>query len=508
MNVSSGRTLLRRGLPDPGRLFAPAATAPGCSASGTSATTTPIAPTTAASMRRSSSPSSHVGSAPDFWNNDYFDDTYIHNGQRGSSRGTAPTSSSARRSVDGRPRGESRSSLPRDQRALTAVCPDRYRRCTNNKPNLARPCRQESRGTFVLRHDRQHRREHGPARRLPARQAAEEHDRRLPDRQRRHGRAGLFNAGIAGKIELYDGGHRVPCFVRWPAGRLGARDVGALTQVQDILPTLLDYRQRAPRGRVRWREPGPLLRGTRERRPDRMLVVQFSRMTPTRSDPEATPLRSGIGGAWSLTGVVRYGRRPGPGARSREGEARGPGEDARTIMTSGGRASSQGSRTSSRVTVGAPPEGNPCGAHQFRLGRFYADNSNHIRHCGRRAPARRTRWSINVARAGKYEITLRRWSAESRGALDAELPPYRPADSTGDPQRFPKGEALPIAEARLKIAGIDERRATKPGQEAVTFEVELPRGPTRLKTWFYDDAGTELCGAYYVYVRRIRRRLP
>src|SRR5262249_2315809 len=27
-------------------------------------------------------PSSHIGSAPDFWNNCYFDDTYNHNGRR------------------------------------------------------------------------------------------------------------------------------------------------------------------------------------------------------------------------------------------------------------------------------------------------------------------------------------------------------------------------------------------------------------------------------------------
>ena len=26
--------------------------------------------------------SSHIGSAPDYWNNDYFDDTYWHNGRR------------------------------------------------------------------------------------------------------------------------------------------------------------------------------------------------------------------------------------------------------------------------------------------------------------------------------------------------------------------------------------------------------------------------------------------
>ena len=36
-----------------------------------------------------------------------------------------------------------------------------------------------------------------------------------------------FNAGLrAGKTTYYDGGHRVPCWIRWPAGKLGpARDI-------------------------------------------------------------------------------------------------------------------------------------------------------------------------------------------------------------------------------------------------------------------------------------------
>ena len=33
----------------------------------------------------------------------------------------------------------------------------------------------------------------------------------------------IFNAGMRGKkIDLWDGGHRVPCFIRWPAGELRA----------------------------------------------------------------------------------------------------------------------------------------------------------------------------------------------------------------------------------------------------------------------------------------------
>ena len=42
------------------------------------------------------------------------------------------------------------------------------------------------------------------------------------------------------KIAPYEGGHRGPLFVRWPAGKLrAARDVTVLTQVHDVLPTLL-----------------------------------------------------------------------------------------------------------------------------------------------------------------------------------------------------------------------------------------------------------------------------
>ena len=55
-----------------------------------------------------------------------------------------------------------------------------------------------------------------------------------------HG-ARYFNAGMRGqKTELWAGGHRVPCFIRWPKGGFARpSDIGGLTQVQDLLPTLL-----------------------------------------------------------------------------------------------------------------------------------------------------------------------------------------------------------------------------------------------------------------------------
>ena len=51
-----------------------------------------------------------------------------------------------------------------------------------------------------------------------------------------------YNAGMRGKkTSPYDGGHRVPFFLRWPGGGLdGGRDVPELAAHLDVLPTLVD----------------------------------------------------------------------------------------------------------------------------------------------------------------------------------------------------------------------------------------------------------------------------
>lgn len=44
---------------------------------------------------------------------------------------------------------------------------------------------------------------------------------------------------------------------------------------------------------------------------------------------------------------------------------------------------------------------------------------------------------------------------------------------------------------------------TRRDDKAATFTVELTAGKTHLMTWFYDADGRELCGAFYVDVRRL-----
>ena len=51
-----------------------------------------------------------------------------------------------------------------------------------------------------------------------------------------------FNAGMRGKkVSPYEGGHRVPFYIHWPNGSLAhGQDVDALTSYTDIMPTILD----------------------------------------------------------------------------------------------------------------------------------------------------------------------------------------------------------------------------------------------------------------------------
>ena len=111
-------------------------------------------------------------------------------------------------------------------------------------------------------------------------------------------------------------------------------------------------------------------------------------------------------------------------------------------------------------------------------------------------------WLIEVARAGEYEIELRRWPKETDGTINGTLP-----DGTGT--------ALPIDKAMLYLSGhnhleIDQKmpyqfegftQQVSKGDKGITFTMNLKKGPTALHTWFMGQENTQL-SAYYVYVNR------
>jgi hypothetical protein len=100
---------------------------------------------------------------------------------------------------------------------------------------------------------------------------------------------------------------------------------------------------------------------------------------------------------------------------------------------------------------------------------------------------------------GSYEFALRRWPKEAGIAISAGAPEAKLTDGV-----YSAGKALPIAKARLKIGDFDQTLPVVATDKTVIFTVPLKTtARLQMQTWFYDEQGKELCGAYYVYVRRL-----
>jgi arylsulfatase len=296
----------------------------------------------------------------------------------------------------------------------------------------------------------------------------------------------VFNAGMRGrKTTYYEGGHRVPCFVRWPAGGLGKpRDVAALTEVQDLLPTFIELcgLKKPEKAHFDGTSLAGLLRGTADRLPGRMLVVQHGQIL-TKWDCAV------LWEKWRLArGEELYDVARDPAQKSDVAAAH-----PEVVKKMRGHYEAWWKRVEPGLadyvpfTVGAPEE------PAVRLTSsdwqdVYADNAGHVRQAA--GGPRGGWWNVLVARGGDYEVALSRWPREVDTAL------------SGSPDS--KGKALPIARARLLVAGKDlTKKAAGPEPREVAFRVRLPRGKTRLHGWFQDGEGKDLCGAFYATVKWI-----
>ncbi len=325
----------------------------------------------------------------------------------------------------------------------------------------------------------------------------------------------VYNAGMRGaKASLYEGGHRVPCFFRWPAGGLRSPgDVSELAHSTDLLPTLIDLCGLEAPGDlgVDGTSLAGVLRGEPQPKLDeRMCVVQYGGLNPTDPQPHDAAV---LWQKWRLVDgkeLYHVGRDPGQKrdvaddhpdivARMREHYERWwaevePGLSEFERITLGTEAENP-ARLSSLDWLASTlvPAAQPFDIRL--LGVPVVEGSLPL---GRPLPVMNAPWNVEIARAGRYEIALRRWPAESGGALGEALPEFRGVDGA-----YPPGKAIPVAKARLKVAGVDVSFTVDPKATAATFTVELPVGPARLQTWFYDAEGKELCGAFYVEVRRL-----
>ncbi len=321
----------------------------------------------------------------------------------------------------------------------------------------------------------------------------------------------LFNAGLRGhKTEYYDGGHRVPCWIRWPNGGLGApRDIDTPAQSLDLLPTLCEWcgveppRRSDEEARYAGRSLAALIRGSGrtsdgrsaddENRSQRKLVVQYGQ-TPEKFQSCV------IWGKWRLV----HGKELYDTAADRGQQHDLAGDHPEIVAEM--RAyydrwwSGIEPRVNDFVPISLGADAQP--VVELTSGDWegiYADNSGFVREAV--GGPNGGHWHVFVEKAGRYQFTLRRWPEQTGAALGAAYPPSEKSPSNKpniQTKSFPT-----IAAARIRIADREVGQPADPNATGAMIEVDLPAGRTTLKAWFVDGQGEDLCGAFFVTVKRL-----
>lgn len=287
-----------------------------------------------------------------------------------------------------------------------------------------------------------------------------------------------FNAGMRGrKGSEYDGGHRVPFFVRWPNGGLGApRDVDALAAHIDVLPTLADAAAAAPRPELDWDGKSllPLLRG--EDWPERTLAVHSQRIL----FPEKWRKSAVMTEQYRLiNGVELYDIQADPGQLDDIAAER-----PQVMAELKAEYEAWWERIDERfdddvyLDVGSDAE-NPARitAHDWLPPLDQQNrvpwNQNHVR----AAPDVNGTWNINVTQAGKYEFTL----------YQRDEPAQHPIEA---------------ATAYLRVGGAEAEGPVPAGAASVSFQLDLPAGETKMSSRFTTADGASR-GAFFIYAKRL-----
>lgn len=284
-----------------------------------------------------------------------------------------------------------------------------------------------------------------------------------------------FNAGMRGwKSSAWDGGHRVPSFWHWPAGGLtGGREVPLLTAHIDILPTLVDLLDlKKPDGPpldgVSLRSP---MLGIKHELPERSLFVHVQRafLPPKWKDSVA------MNGRWRLIdGKELYDIKADPGQKTDIASAHPDvvqklKDDYESWWASLGPAMKQ----TVRYALGGDENPMTLSSHDWLMSGG-VDAIWHQKQI-KRGDLAIGPWAVDVKQAGTYEITLHRW------------PPYL-------------NQAMNMNGARLQIGGFDQTIPLKEDAAGASFRVRLEPGPTMLQTWLTRPDGKQH-GAYFTNIR-------
>ena len=332
-----------------------------------------------------------------------------------------------------------------------------------------------------------------------------------------------YNDGLRGaKGSPYDGGHRVPFFIRWGNGNLvEPQDIDTLTAFVDFMPTMMDvcgidvadYEQLNFHGQ----SLKPLLTEMSPEWPRRAITTDSQRLTnPVKWRQSAVMTQQ-----WRLINGKELYDATSDREQRHDIAAQHPDVVAtlRNDYEDWWALVSEQFDDSIPISIGADQEEEAClRAHDWR----HPDNPKHtdpdvvednsylVFQQGqiRMGVGRNGYLEVMVEQSARYEIELRRWpKEEDRAIVDGieESEEGWRSDIIVDRQfYYTGGKALPFTQATLTIGDQAWTKPVGPKDKGIVFIVNLSQGETRLVSSFSNGANLSR-GAYYVYVRKAER---
>ncbi|MDF7826810.1 arylsulfatase [Pontiellaceae bacterium B12227] len=424
-----------------------------------------------------------VGQAPDYWGNDYFDDTYIVNGKYQRFKGYC-TDIWFDEGIKFIKENKERKKpffayISTNAPHGPYYCPAEYAKPFKGVPGVNIP---EFNGMVVNIDDNM-------ARLMKFLDNEGLADNTILVFQTDNGTAGGlakngkkgYDGGMRGrKGSQYEGGHRVPFMIRWPNGKIEAgKSIEQLTAHVDILPTFIEMcGLTAPEIAFDGTSLTPLLYSKEQNWPDRALVVESQRVI----DPIKWRQCAVMTDQWRLIdGKELYDIRNDPRQTS-DVAAKQP-EVFQRLKAQYDKFWSDVSKEhdlTTRMVIGS--DQSPIvslSSHDWLHDGLPPWNQNHI---VKGDVAVVSHWGIEVEHDGEYEISLRRWPVEADKGIN---------DGT-------YGKAFNYKQARMQVAGFDQTVDIPNGAKEVTFKVKLKKGVVKLAPRFI---GPDLTATpYYAYV--------
>jgi len=327
-----------------------------------------------------------------------------------------------------------------------------------------------------------------------------------------------------GKSSSYEGGHRVPCFVRWPAGGLGgtgrSRNMNRLVAHYDLLPTLMDVLglQDLPRGSgfaLHGVSFANLLDTLPSNDPalfnNRTVIIDNQRLENLTKYKEVSVMKDEVNGSGTVIKKWRWQR------NAATTELYDLVTDPLQTANLGGQAQYAALMTQlansyesywttvsaraaeyTRIKIGHYAEPVSCLNSQDT----HVDGAWNQQQVAQGANLG-SFIAVEFTKPGTYHFDLRRWPKEIESQTTLTTAPtggvYTQAGVT--PVSFP------VASARLQVYNgttvyFDQTLNAAANSDGVQFTVNsLPAGPAFVRTDFFNSAGTTLFRAFNTYVQ-------